>query len=388
MSDVVRLRLLVAYDGTTFHGFAEQRDVRTVAGEMRIAMERVFGEVQDFTCAGRTDTGVHGWGQVVHADVRRERVTDLARTQRGLNKQLSPSIVIREMSVVDGGFDARFSAVARRYRYTVMNTPVANPFVANTAWWVPEPLDVDAMNAACETLVGEHDFSTFCRRPKAEEPVSLVRRLHYARWTKIVDELRFDIQGNAFCHQMVRALTGMLTEIGRGRRGIEDMKTALDAMDRAAGAPLAPPQGLCLQEVVYPQTHARDWNVVSGKLGMLVQELSVWAAAVLVPVESGDGLRVVARHALPDDWGQSVNRFDSGSMNAQVFCTHREVVQNNIDIDTPPSGETTTRHRMTASVGIPVAGLGTLEIIADDEGRVLGEPELETMRKFVVAVLN
>jgi len=197
---------------------------------------------------------VHGWGQVVHADISRERAeqADLVRAQRGLNKQLAPSIVIRELSIVDGAFNARFDATARKYRYLVLNAPMANPFMANTAWWVQDPLDIDAMNEASQAIVGEHDFTTFCRHPKTDEPVSLTRRIHDARWSRQADDIvQFDIEANAFCHQMVRALTGMLVEIGRGRRDVSDMQRALEAKDRAAGAPLAPPRGLCLREVVY-----------------------------------------------------------------------------------------------------------------------------------------
>jgi tRNA pseudouridine38-40 synthase len=253
-SDLVRIRALVAYDGSAFHGFAEQRDVSTVAGELRVALERVFGELDEFVCAGRTDAGVHGWGQVVHADVDRARfeAADLERVLRGLNKQLSPSIVVRELSRAANDFHARFSATARKYRYLVLNAPVGNPFLAATAWWVSDPLDIDAMNEASKAIVGEHDFTTFCRHPKTSEPVSLTRRILRAEWTKQDDDVvRFEIEANAFCHQMVRALTGTLVDIGKGRRAVQDMQQALEAKDRSKGSALAPPQGLCLLEVAY-----------------------------------------------------------------------------------------------------------------------------------------
>lgn len=250
----VRIRALVAYDGSAFHGFAEQRDVLTVAGELRGALERVYGELEDFVCAGRTDTGVHGWGQVIHADVSRARFerSDPERVQASLNKQLSPAIVIRDLAAVTSEFHARFSATARKYRYLVLNAPLANPFMASTAWWVAAPLDIAAMNEASQAIVGEHDFTTFCRLPKTDELVSLTRRIFNAEWTRQADDIvQFEIEANAFCHQMVRSLTGMLVEIGKGRRAVEDMATALEARDRSKGAPLAPPQGLCLREVVY-----------------------------------------------------------------------------------------------------------------------------------------
>lgn len=257
MGELMRIRLLVAYDGSRFHGFAEQRDVVTVAGELRRVMERMFGTVEDFTCAGRTDAGVHGYGQVVHADVDAGRFDrhGVERTLTAINKQLAPHIVVRDVAVVSSDFNARFSAKARRYRYLVLNAELPDPFRAGTAWWMPDVLDLGAMNAAAQLIVGEHDFSTFCRRPKEideQGPISLVRRVHSAKWSRQADDIvRFDIEANAFCHQMVRALTGMLVEIGRGRRAVTEMQSALEACDRSKGAPLAPPQGLCLMEVVY-----------------------------------------------------------------------------------------------------------------------------------------
>jgi tRNA pseudouridine38-40 synthase len=253
--ETVRLRLTLAYDGAGFHGFAEQKDVRTVAGELRATLERLFGTVDDFTCAGRTDTGVHAWGQVVHADVPAAAFAryDPTRIQAALNKQLAPSVVVRGIEPVDGEFNARFSATARQYRYLVLNTPLPSPFVANTTWWVPEPLDIDAMNEACAHIIGEHDFTSFCRRPKGEgqAEASLTRRVLDASWTREEEMVRFDIRANAFCHQMVRALTGMLVEIGKGRRTPNAMNETLQARDRSKAAPLAPPQGLCLREVEY-----------------------------------------------------------------------------------------------------------------------------------------
>lgn len=242
--------MLIAYDGTPFHGFAEQRDVRTVGGELRIALERIFNQSLELICAGRTDTGVHAWGQVVHFDVERDDI-EVQNIQRSLNKQLGPAIVVREVSVVPYDFHARFSATGRRYNYSVLNTDLPNPFIANTSWWVSNALDVDSMNRAAAAIIGEHDFSTFCRRPKSEEEVSLTRRINAAKWSRNEDLIEFDIEANAFCHQMVRSLTGMLVEIGRGRRSADDMSVALEARDRSKGAPLAPPQGLCLREVFY-----------------------------------------------------------------------------------------------------------------------------------------
>jgi tRNA pseudouridine38-40 synthase len=247
----LRVRLTVAYDGSGYRGFAEQRTVPTVGGVLRQALETVLGHAIEMTCAGRTDAGVHAWGQVVTFDVLGNDV-DLELVQRSVNKMLGPAVVIREIAVVDADFDARRSATGRRYRYTVLNTPVLDPFMAKTAWHVETPLDVRGMQHACDPLIGEHDFRSFCRQPSGNEPGPLVRRVASAGWVELGDDrLRFDIEANAFCHQMVRALVGTLVEVGIGKRKAGDMTGILRANSRSAAGQLAPPHGLCLWEVLY-----------------------------------------------------------------------------------------------------------------------------------------
>lgn len=252
---LVRVRATIAYDGSAFHGFAEQPGVPTVAGTLREAMERVLRHPVELTCAGRTDAGVHGWGQVVSFDARAGGF-DADRLQASLNGLCGPAVVVREVAVADRpDFDARFDATARRYRYTILNRAVPDPFLAATAWHVAQPLDVRAMQAACDPLVGEHDFSSFCRRPKDKPDASLVRRVLGASWER--DDpagegvLRFRIEATAFCHQMVRSITGTLVDVGLGKRTPADVMAALRAQDRSAAGPVAPPHGLCLWEVLY-----------------------------------------------------------------------------------------------------------------------------------------
>ena len=157
-------------------------------------------------CAGRTDRGVHAWGQVVSLDLAPS--VDLERLQRALLKLCGPELVVREVAPAEPDFSARFSATGRTYRYTVLNRAVPDPFLARTAWHVPAPLDVELLTLACDPFLGEHDFSAFCRRPKGE-PVSLVRRVRRAAWTDLGDGvLRFEIEATAFCHQMVRSIVG------------------------------------------------------------------------------------------------------------------------------------------------------------------------------------
>jgi tRNA pseudouridine38-40 synthase len=251
-----RLRLLVAYDGTDFHGLAPQPDQRTVAGELVGALSKVLRQDvgPSLVMSGRTDAGVHGWGQVLHIDVVAEP-EDLARVQRSVNTMVGPAIVVREISEVPSDFDARFSARWRRYRYHVLTTTVPDPFLVRTAWHVGFPLNVRSMQLACDPLLGEHDFSSFCRVPKGQIEPSMVRRVTDAVWIDLAEQheglLRFEIQASSFCHQMVRAIVGLMIDVGRGRKHAGEVLGILSARDRAASSPIAPPQGLCLWEVGY-----------------------------------------------------------------------------------------------------------------------------------------
>jgi tRNA pseudouridine38-40 synthase len=225
-----------------------------VAGTLATAIERVLGHPVELTCAGRTDAGVHGWGQVVSFDAD-DGVVPVA-LQASLNALCGPTVVVRAAEVGPPGFDARFDATSRRYRYTILNRQVPDPFLAATSWHVPSPLDVDRLRLACDPLIGEHDFTAFCRRPRGvdREP-SMVRRVLDARWD--VDDaagegvLRFWIEATAFCHQMVRSIVGTMVDVGRGRRTPADVAGALRARRRDAAGPVAPPHGLCLWHVRY-----------------------------------------------------------------------------------------------------------------------------------------
>ena len=247
------LRLLVAYDGTDFRGLAPNADVRTVVGELQRVIEPLIGEVPDIVMSGRTDAGVHAWGQVLSFTMAAGAV-ELERLQKSINSRLGPEIVLREVSEVADDFSARFSASGRRYRYLIINRPVDDPFLARTGWWVPRSLDLAAMNASCPHIIGEHDFSSFCRQPKGPEPgpVPLNRRVDDARWLDLGDGLlRFDINGSAFCHQMVRSIVGFMVAVGSGKRTADEVPAVLAARDRAAAENPAPPHGLTLWQVDY-----------------------------------------------------------------------------------------------------------------------------------------
>jgi tRNA pseudouridine38-40 synthase len=251
---LVRVRLQVAYDGATFHGFAAQPGQATVGGTLARTLERVLGHDVELRCAGRTDRGVHAWGQVVSFDAAAERF-DPGKVTAAVNGLCGPSIVVRRAEVAPDGFDARFDARARVYRYTVLNRLVPDPFLAATSWHVPQPLDLDRLRLGCDPLIGEHDFTSFCRRPKDDPDKSMIRRVLDARWER--DELagegvlRFWIEATAFCHQMVRSIVGTLVDVGLGKRTAADVGAALRAKRRDSAGQVAPPHGLCLWDVRY-----------------------------------------------------------------------------------------------------------------------------------------
>jgi len=247
-----RVRLVVAYLGTGFHGFARQRGVPTVAGALTEALEKVLRHPVELVCAGRTDAGVHAWGQVVSFDAAIG--VDLARAQRSVNAMLAPRIVVREAAWAHPSFDARRSALSRTYRYSISCAEWPEPFCAATTWYVGAALDLRAMQASCDPILGEHDFSSFCR--SAGKPAgSMLRRVLAADWADLgCGRLRFEVRASSFCQQMVRSLVGTMVQVGTGRLRAGEMSAVLAAKDRAAAGPVAPAHGLCLWEVEYPGT--------------------------------------------------------------------------------------------------------------------------------------
>jgi tRNA pseudouridine38-40 synthase len=243
-----KVKLVVAYDGTDFHGFAQQPGVRTVEGVLAHALERVLKHPVELTCAGRTDAGVHAWGQVVSFEA--EPGLDEFRLQKALSSMLGPEVVVRSCEIVDARFDARFGAAWRSYRYTIVNRPEPDPFLHRYAWWVPEPLDRHALLLGADPFIGEHDFASFCRR--GPEGSTTVRRVLDASWCEHDDGLlRFEIRATAFCWQMVRSIVGLLVDVGTGKCRPGEVMGVIRARDRALVPNIAPPCGLCLWEVGY-----------------------------------------------------------------------------------------------------------------------------------------
>jgi tRNA pseudouridine38-40 synthase len=245
-----KVRATLAYDGTGFHGFAESRGVRTVAGALLDALAKVLRHRPELAVAGRTDRGVHAWGNVVSFEA--DPGLDPWALQQRVNAMLGPEIVVRECELVAPSFDARRSASWRRYRYTIVNRPVPDPFHDRFAWWVQDRLDLPAMRLAADPFIGEHDFASFCR--KGSEGSSTIRRVIESRWHDAGDGvLVYEIRANAFCWQMVRSVVGTLVEAGRGKKTPGDMLAIIRAANRAASGQLAPAKGLCLWEVGYPE---------------------------------------------------------------------------------------------------------------------------------------
>lgn len=257
-----RVVLVLSYDGSAFSGFATQRGQRTVQGVLEEALEEMTGAAVSSRCAGRTDTGVHALAQVVHVDldadfVEREGTlsafAELPAIARSLSKQLGPQVAVWRAFVAPQGFDARHSALARRYRYVIETDPRRDPLYRGASWFVAEPLDLAVMRLGCEPLLGEHDFSAFCRQPKGKEHGALRRRVTDASWHQESSRLVFEIEANAFCHQMVRSIVGMEVSIGSGRSLPSEIMQRLREPDRSGLPRPAPPGGLCLLAVTYPE---------------------------------------------------------------------------------------------------------------------------------------
>jgi tRNA pseudouridine38-40 synthase len=249
---LVRVRLDVAYDGTDFSGWAAQPGRRTVAGVLTGELTRVLGSVEGLTVAGRTDAGVHATGQVCHVDVppaawQRVGATLVTR----LAGLLPPDVRVLAATPVSGDFDARFSALARRYEYRVTDAPYgADPLQARYTLAWPRVLDVERLAEASRGLTGEHDFAAYCRRKEYATTVRAVTRLDWRRGPDAV--LVATVQADAFCQAMVRSLIGALLSVGSGAREVDWPASLLARTARANEVVVAPPRGLTLVAVEYP----------------------------------------------------------------------------------------------------------------------------------------
>jgi tRNA pseudouridine38-40 synthase len=247
----VRLRIDLSYDGTDFHGWATQPGLRTVQGTLEAALATVLRvPAVALVCAGRTDTGVHARGQVVHLDLADGSTYD-EKLLRRLNGILPPDVRVRAVAPAAVGFDARFSAEWRRYAYRVADGPeLADPLTRGHVLWWPRPLDVEALAAASASLVGLHDFAAFC---KQREGATTVRTLLDLGWRRDPDGIVVaTVRADAFCHHMVRSLVGCLLAVGEGRRPVTWPAEILAAAVRDPAVAVVAAHGLTLEEVGYP----------------------------------------------------------------------------------------------------------------------------------------
>lgn len=251
----VRVRLDLSYDGKDFHGWAKQAGgQRTVQGEIEDALRTVTrsSETYELTVAGRTDAGVHARGQVAHVDLP-EAVWAEHREKllRRLAGRLGHDVRVWRVEEAPAGFNARFSAIWRRYAYRVTDTPGGvDPLLRGHILWHDWPLDVDVMNAAAEPLLGEHDFAAYCKR---REGATTIRTLQELRWERLPSGvLEATVKADAFCHNMVRSLVGALLFVGDGHRPVDWPGKVLAAGVRDSAVHVVRPHGLTLEEVGYP----------------------------------------------------------------------------------------------------------------------------------------
>ncbi|HEY1531647.1 MAG TPA: tRNA pseudouridine synthase A [Galbitalea sp.] len=271
----IRIRLDIAYDGGGFQGWAKQPGLRTVQGELESALATVFSRHPPgptLTVAGRTDAGVHALDQVAHLDLTPEQLASLrsshqakgktpdsspparaARLARRLNGMagLASDLYVSRASIAPPGFDARFSATWRRYRYRIADALAPrDPLVRNQTLWYPAELDVDAMNVVARGLLGLHDFAAYCR---PREGATTIRTLEHYGWERdSAGVLIASLQADAFCHSMVRALTGACVAVGAGKLAAGRAVELLNAKVRSAEFKVLPAKGLTLVEVGYP----------------------------------------------------------------------------------------------------------------------------------------
>jgi tRNA pseudouridine38-40 synthase len=247
------VRLTIAYDGSPFAGWAAQPGLRTVQGEIESALEQILGDSVELTVAGRTDAGVHAWGQVASFALEREPPAGLLRS---LNALLPPEIAAFEAAAAPDEFDARRDAVSRTYCYWIVAAPAVSPFERGRAMWAPYALDHDALDRCAALCVGEHDFTAFT--PTDTEHVRFERNVITCEWRRfpLADARQGQlcelwIEADAFMRHMVRVLVGTMLEVGRGRRSLEGFEALLDGAPRDRAGETAPAHGLYLVSVRY-----------------------------------------------------------------------------------------------------------------------------------------
>ena len=249
----MRWRLDIAYDGTGFSGWATQRGRRTVQGELEDWLPRVLrlDSPVSLVCAGRTDAGVHARGQVAHVDLPEQAIEDDGRTvTRRLDRALHNDLVVRRISAAPPGFDARFSAIWRRYVYRLSDASMPpDPLRRHDVTRIGEVIDVDAVNAGVPALLGLRDFAAFCRQREGASTIRTLLGLHAERRPEMIE---ITVRADAFCHSMVRSLVGALVAVGSGRRDLDWLAEVTALGVREPAVKVMPPHGLTLEDVGYP----------------------------------------------------------------------------------------------------------------------------------------
>ena len=244
-------KMLIRYDGTRYDGWQKQGNTdRTIQGKLENVLSKLCGCDIEVHGSGRTDAGVHAWGQVANAHMDTDLSADEIRDY--LNQYLPADISVETVKLAPHRFHSRLNAAEKTYRYRIYTGKTKPVFERAYVWSVNETLSVPAMRQASEFFIGEHDFRSFCANKRMKK--STVRHIYDLTVDQIDEEIQITVTGNGFLHHMVRIMVGTLYEIGTGKRRPEDIPTILAAMDRQAAGITAPAQGLCLLQVVYEES--------------------------------------------------------------------------------------------------------------------------------------
>jgi len=245
---VKKIALGIEYLGTNYCGYQRQKECPSVQGHLEVALSSIANEPIGLVCAGRTDTGVHAIGQVVHFDMEAER--PIRAWLQGANTKLPTDIRISWAQEVSDKFHARFSAVARQYRYVIYNRRVNSAVLANRVTWVYSELDADKMHQAAQSMVGHNDYSSF--RASGCQAANALRTIEFISVSRQGDFVFIDIKANAFLHHMVRNIAGTLFQIGLSQKPVEWVAELLALKDRTKAAPTGPAGGLYFVNAFYP----------------------------------------------------------------------------------------------------------------------------------------